>query len=340
MIKMYLKISVILFVISLTSDVGLILAGDEKRVLIIHSYSRKARLEWVNEMTKGVRTILKAPQYSFFEFEMYTKSIPQHEFEKKADEALAYYHTVKPNIVIISDDNGLNLMVPRIGKKIPIVFMGINANIRRSYPWLLEYKNVTGILERPMIKLTIIKMLKSVNLDVKKVLILLGDSPTAQAFFQNDLFGNTEFNLKNIHSEVRMTGKIEDWKKEVLNSKRNGFDILLVAGNLAMRDKTGNHIKPEKIAEWVSENSPVPVFTVHENQIGKNQLIGGMVVSGEVMGEDAARLVKEILEKKKSPGSIYYKTQKMGRLIFSKSQLARWNLKATPEKTFSVIYRD
>ncbi|MCP3923302.1 MAG: hypothetical protein GY714_12025 [Desulfobacterales bacterium] len=339
MIKNYLKILVILFILSLMFGLEVIFAGEQK-VLIIHSYSRKARFEWVNDMSNGVKKILKEPYYRFYEFEMHTKLIPQSDFEKKADEALAYCKTVNPDIVIISDDNGLNLMVPRIGKKTPIVFMGINANIRLSYPWLLEYRNVTGILERPLIKLTIIKMAKLVTLDVRKALILLGDSPTARAFFQNDLLGKTEFKILNIQANVKMTGNFTEWKKHIRESKQKKYDILLVAGNLAMRGKGGRYIKPEKIAEWISKNSPIPAFTVHENQIGKNQLIGGMVISGKVMGEDAAKLVKIIIEKNRKPGTILYKTQKKGRLIFCKSQLARWNLKVIPNNSFKVIFKE
>ncbi|MDE1462147.1 ABC transporter substrate-binding protein [Spartinivicinus poritis] len=316
-----LKVATIWLLVSLSWK----LVAGPKDLLIIHSYSRSGSFTWIDDQTNGIKSMFGQSGYRFHEFELATKMIPESQFEEKANAAYKMVKQVNPGLVFLTDDNALKLMVPKIGKDIPIVFAGVNGNIRVDYPWLLKYANVTGILERPLMKRTIFQMKDALNLSLKKVLIIMGTSATGKAFFKNDLNGQDTFRLVTIDVDVRRSGKIEEWHKWITESKKEGYNLLLVTNFYALTDSNGNKVDVEKVANWISNNSPLPAFSVHTGVVGKNKLIGGMVINGVHMGEAAGMLALDILKNKKS-GAIFYKTLDRGQLIFSKHQLAKWNL--------------
>ncbi|MCX4029390.1 hypothetical protein H0A36_03025 [Endozoicomonas sp. SM1973] len=322
-----LKLAAVLLCVILSSK----LVAGPKDLLIIHSYSRSGSFTWVDDQTNGIKSIFGKRGYQFHEFELSTKTIPESQFEEKASAAYKVVKQVNPGLIFLTDDNALKLMVPKIGKNIPIVFAGVNGNIRTDYPWLLKYANVTGILERPLMKRTIFQMKDALNLNLKKVLVIMGTSPTGKAFFKNDLNGEDKFRLVTIDVDVRRSGKIEEWYKWISESKEEGYNLLLVTNFYALTDSNGNKIDVEIVANWISNNSPLPAFSVHTGVVGKNKLIGGMVISGVHMGEAAGKLALDILINKKS-SAIFYKTLDRGQLIFSKHQLTKWNL--TVDKRF------
>ncbi len=179
--------------------------------------------------------------------------------------------------------------------------------------------------------------MKSVlNLKKKRVLVLLGTSSTGDAFFKNDLNEKRAFTFSNLNVEIYRSGKMNEWKSKILKSKKERYDYLLIAADIALTGDSNIKENVKSVVKWISKNSPLPTFTVHEGQIGKDMILGGMVLSGVFMGEDAGEIAKNILNKSIKNLSNIFKNQTKGDLIFSKSQLEKWGLAITPQFTGKV----
>jgi len=295
----------------------------KEKILIIHSYNPD--ISWVQDQTSGIKSIL-SNKYEYYEFYMNTKQIPKNKFKEKADEALQYYKRIKPNLVITTDDNALKLVGQQISKNTPLVFGGVNGHIRNDYPWILKNLKVTGVLERPLIKRSIFELKKGFNIK-GKVLILLGVSPTAKAFYDDEMKENGEF--KNmIESDIFISGNFEEWKKVILSSKEKGYSMLMIAGNQAMHDSNKKHINANYISQWISSNSPIPPFTIHSDQIGKNLLIGGTIINGVSMGKDTGRVAKYMLNQKSHTNNRIQINRQI-EFKFSNTELEKWKLANT-----------
>ncbi|WP_163833966.1 ABC transporter substrate-binding protein [Spartinivicinus ruber] len=314
----------LLVALVLTISIPIKLSAGVKDLLIIHSYSRSESNKWVSEQSQGIRSGFANSDYVFHELEMGTKKLPADQFKTKAAEVYEQVKVIDPALIFITDDNALKLMVPKIGKKIPVVFMGVNANIRLDYPWLLEYPNVTGILERPLIKRTLFLMKESLNLKPTKALLLLGTNQTGKAFLKIELNNQQSFKLVSFEVDVKASGEVKQWQEWIKSSKSDGYDLVLATTFLGLTAPDGSKENTNVFVKWMSANSPVPVFTVHTDVIGYNKLVGGMVLNGILFGEEAAKIAHEILGEQKPPKSIPYKTLTKGQLIFSKQQLVKW----------------
>ena len=314
----------------------LLLSGlqAQEKILIIHSYSSDNN--WVQDQTNGIKNIL-GNEYKYFQFFMNTKKIPKTQFTMKATEAITYYKKIKPNLVFITDDNALKLLGITLSKDIPTVFGGINGNIKKDYPWIFDSINTTGVLERPLIKRSISQIKKALNIK-GKALLLLGNSTTANSFY-NEEFKRASF-TKRLDIDTYISGSFTNWKKTIKNSKEKGYSMLMIAGNQAMRDKNNNHIDKNIISAWISKHSLLPTFTIHTKQIGKDLLTGGMVIRGELMGEEMGLIAKRILDNNIIPSRIKIHTQYKTYLIFSQSELEKKNLNISPSYEFPVTFVD
>ena len=307
----------------------------QKHILVIHSYHEK--LTWVSEITSGIQSEL-ATRYKVDIHYMDTKRIRSEDFVQAKSEALNKYQLLKPDLVILVDDNALKLMGQHIAKQTPVVFCGINGEIRTDYAWVRNIDQITGVMERPLIRRTLMEMVNATQLEAKNALVILGDSPTSKAFFKTDLGRERRFQLPNLEVKVEIAKNYQEWQQYILTSRAQGYDMVLVAGFYNMHDTNNNHIDIETSNSWVSSHSPLPIFTVHEQSIGKGKVLGGMVVSGTLMGKDAAKLVKKIIERKVLPKEVPIEFQDKGRLIFSKKELERWKIELAPKYKNTVYY--
>jgi len=304
------------------------------KILIIHSYD--IGIKWVENQAKGIKNTL-GKKYEYYEFYMDTKRIPNKQFSLKAKEAFDYYQKIKPVLVFTTDDNALKFTGLKISKTTPVVFGGINGDIRKDYTWIEKTDNVTGVLERPLIKRNITQIKHALNLK-GKVLLILGNSTTARAYYNHE-FKNSNL-TKKLQIDPYISKDFTDLKKTISLAKQNGYSMLMIIGYQAMLDKNNKHISPNYISKWISNNSPLPAFTVHKKEIGKNLLIGGMIYKGEHMGEYMGDMAKKILNTKIIPSSILVKTQRRFTLVFSESELEKRNLVISPSFTFPYILLD
>ncbi len=310
---------------------GLCIPVDAKtpQVLIIHSYHEG--LTWVQEINLGLaRTLQSVNDLSYHYLD--TKRIPRDQFADKAKTALGFYKALKPDVVVLCDDNALDLLGETIARDTPIVFCGINGSIRDDYPELIGLANVTGVLERPLIQRTVIEMSLATGINATNALILLGDSPTARAFYKNDLKSQDYLKIgSRLNIYVKRAASFSEWQQVVMESRLQGYDFIVAAGFYALQDDNSKPVHVDMVHEWLHEHASIPVFSTHSQSIGEHKAAGGMVVSGVLMGQDAGQMVLQVLEKDFPERRIPFITQSKGELIFSKSALRRWNLSLKPE---------
>jgi len=297
-------------------------AGKEK-IIIVHSYS--ADISWVQTISEGIKDII-GEDYLYEEVYMDTKNIAPSKFQAAADSALEKIKATQPRLVLVSDDNALKLVGRYVDQSIPVVFGGINASLRDDYPWLYEVDNITGVLERPLIKRSLQEAVKVFGINTNKLLVMMDESQTAKHFFKVDLQSQEKFTILGAQVDVFRNASFDKWKERILTAKEQGYGLILLAGAFAVKDESGKGISAVDLAQWISEHSPVPPFTIHFQQIGKGKLIGGLQLSGNMMGTDMGKIAKEILETGITPRSIFPKTQNAGALYFSQAEIDRQGL--------------
>jgi len=302
--------------------------AEERRILVIHSYNQE--LDWVREVSRGIETVLGSEAHLEFYY-LDTKRLSPELFEQAGARALSAYRSLQPDLVILADDNALRLLGETIAVETPVVFCGINGDLRSKYRWVVNHPNITGILERPMIKRTIVESMKALGLEVDRVMVLLGNSPTAEGFFTADLNGQDRINIgRGLQADVYKSGRLSDWKNWLDQSVDLGYRLILAAAFQTVTDNQGRPLGGDKLSRWLSESSPVPIITVHEEFINHKALVGGMVIDGGKMGVDAALMARSILNDGQSPGAIPIEYENRATLIFSSKQLEKWHLGITP----------
>lgn len=323
-----MKIIIIIFLfILMVND----LFAKKKDILVIESYH--AKYPWDVSYKEGLKEILSS-KYNLIFFEMDTKRIPKNKYKMMADLAWAKYLSIKPELVILGDDNALKYLGARFAKtETKVVYLGINNN-PREYS-IAGYKNIAGVIERPLLKRSIKN--HSNILKVKKVLVLFDSGTTAQSTLNEIFFGKTTLLLQDIIVDIKLLDKFEVWKDTVRNSKKEGYDIIIVGLYHTIKDKFGNNVDANKILKWTSVNTPLPPFAFWDFAVGEEKTIGGYVLFGKAQGLEAAKIALNMLRDKNFSLRLPIKAEE-GQFLFSKSQLKKWNLKLGYEISGKIKY--
>lgn len=296
-------------------------AAEKETILVIGSYH--AEYPWEISYREGLRELL-AYKYDLESFYMDTKRLPSSEHEKMAQKAWEKYQEIKPVLVILGDDNALKYLTPRFSKtETPVVYLGINAN-PRDYG-AFDKENITGVLERPLVKRSVSILKRMIQPEPKKALVLFDSGPTSEASVAEAFGGKTTLVVNGIETELKLIGKWDVWENTVLKAKGDGYDAIFTGLFHTIRDAQGKHVSDEKVLEWTVKYSPLPPFAFWDFIVGSDKAVGGFVLSGKAQGKEAAKLALRIL-RGKSPGEIPPVIGKRGEFIFSRSQLKKWNL--------------
>lgn len=292
--------------------------AEEQTILLIESYH--ADFAWDASYKKGIQEGLGSA-YRVETFQMDTKRLPPSEHQAKADEAWAAYQRLKPILVLLGDDAALKFLASRFAETTtPVVYLGINANLRSYLP--TGAKNFTGVLERPLYARSII-ILKQL-LPVKNILVLFDTDRTSQIIFAEVFEGNAEFTTSQVHADIKLVKGWEEWQQEVLNA--NGrYDALFVGLYQTLVNQDGHHIPDSEVIAWTSANASVPLFGFWDFSVGAEKTIGGLVLSGEEHGRIAAEIALKVLAGSR-PDQIFPQTTRSGELLFSRKQLEKFHL--------------
>ncbi|MGI0115594.1 ABC transporter substrate-binding protein [Zooshikella sp. RANM57] len=319
----------ILFLFLLLLAVGGVRAG-EKDIVVIESYHSTYR--WDIDWLLALRYSL--PHYNLVTFQMDTKRLPKKQFASRADIAWDIIKRVDPALIILGDDNALSYLAARIGgSQYKAVYLGINSNPRQT--GLFQYKNITGVLERPLYRRSIIEMKKIIP-NMRRVLIMFDDSPTSK-YAAKDLFQGVEhleYNGVEIH--LVSTNNFDQWRKTLLVAKDKGYDAVWVGLYFTIFDKQ-QHVDHREVLAWTSRNSQVPLFALWDFAVGTGKTIGGYVMTGNSQGMAAGQLAQRVLAGT-LPEEILPVTPEHGQLVFSQHELNRWQLTLPMELQLSAQF--
>lgn len=297
------------------------LYSENKKILIISSYS--SDYLWQNDYINAFKGTLGS-SYDYYYFEMDTKKIKAEYFEKRADEAWKYYLNLSPDLVVIGDDNALALLNERFSlTNTPVVFLGINNNIREYFR--LRPDNITGVLERPQYKRSVISLKQILGEDIKKVLVMFDNGTTSRAVIKESFDNDNKMNILGVELNVKNTNDWETWKNTIKNSS-DEYDAIFLGTFQTIKDSNGDSIDQNLILNTTSQLSKIPIFSFWEFTVGKNMSIGGLVLSGKDQGVEAANIARRILEENESPRNIYPITAQGGIYVFSIYELEKWNI--------------
>lgn len=286
-------------------------------IVFIHSYH--ADYPWVKEYRGGFMATID--DHSILEYEMDTKRQPTGSFEKIAQQALAFIDTEKPKLVVLADDNALKLLGPAlVDQKLPLVFLGINANPRH---YIKLNKNISGTLERPLLKRSIL-MLHDLFPKMKKLKVLMDSNPTSYAILETSFDDKFHQHISGVKVDISLEKTFNDWKLNTRSLEDSGYDALIIANYAALTDGQQQNVSLDDVSEWTSKNSPVPMFAFWGYSIGKGKAIGGLIISGVQQGVKAAKIVNQYFVTGKLPAIT---TPVRGSLMFSEHELRRWNIK-------------
>jgi len=291
----------------------------KQTVLVIESYH--SEFSWDKSYIAGLKSVLE-DNYALFYFQMDTKRLPLSQHQLQADKAWTEFQQLQPDLVILGDDNALKYLGERFSRtEIPVVFLGINNNPR--YYKLHNSRNITGVLERPLIKRSISKLAYG---NAKKVLLLFDNSHTSQTIIKEKFSRNNRILISGVQVDIRLISSFQEWQEQVTNSLENRYQQLFIGLYHTLIDGNGNHVPAPEVLNWTVQNTPIAPFAFWDFSIGENKAIGGLVLFGFEQGKLAAQMAKQILETGGSPQHLAKQTAEKGRYLFSKQQLKKFSI--------------
>lgn len=294
-------------------------------ILVIESYH--AEYPWDKSYKEGLAEVLGAENQLVF-FEMDTKRVPKSEYPKRAELAWKKYQDLKPDLVILGDDNAVSLLGARFLKtKTPVVYLGVNRN-PRDYG-LVGHPNVTGVMEKPLLRKSIHTLHSIVKPPPRKVLVLFDNGTTSQAAVSEDFEGKTVIDILGVSVKLELIGDLDKWKQVVTDAKTSGYDAIVIGLYHTVFDKNNKHVDAAELLHWTVNNSPVPYFGFWDFSVGSDKTIGGFVLFGKTQGQAAGEMAKKILAGT-PPAEIPPKIGEKGRFYFSKSRLKQWHIDLPP----------
>ncbi len=308
---------------------GMSCLADNQTILVIESYS--GLYPWDASYKKGLENIL-GKDYTLVYFEMNTKRLPPAQYEKRGQLAYEMYEQIQPVLVILGDDNALKFVGPRLAEtKTPVVYLGVNNN-PRDYG-INKAENITGVLERPLMKRSIIYLSKWIHPKPQKILLLFDSGNTSKISVHEMFNDQSSVSMLGIQIDLKLIGQWSEWKKTVLSAKLKGYDAVVVGLYQTIVDDDGSHVDAEDVIAWTSKHTPLPPFGFWDFTVGPDKTIGGLVLFGKTHGELAAQMALKILGGK-NPKQIAPVMENKGRFFFSRSQLEKWGI-TLPEKISS-----
>ncbi len=300
-------------------------AADET-ILVVESYN--AEMQWDANYKEALQEAL-GKKYRLEYFQMDTKRLPKEQHAAMADKAWAAYLALHPVLVILGDDAALKLLAPRLGATAtPVVYLGINNNPREYFDAKVT-RNITGVLERPILKRNI-ALVTELLPKARRALVLFDTDITSQVVRQETFEGKSRQLIGGTTVELKLVGQWEQWQAEVLNAKDN-YDVIFVGLYQALHDGAGKSVNTtDQVARWTAAHTPVPIFGFWDWAVGPEKTIGGLVLYGRDQGRAAAEIALKILSGT-PPERIYPVTADRGKFLYSKKQLQRYHI-TLPEK--------
>ncbi|MGH1352103.1 MAG: ABC transporter substrate-binding protein [Methyloligellaceae bacterium] len=317
----FLKSVLFLIILFVTSSLW---AGE---VLIIESNHSTDR--WDSGYLKALNKV-HGRRHNISYFEMNAKRLPASLYAKQAEAAWDAYQRIKPDYVILGDDVAIDHLGKRFAKEnIPVIFLGADKNPRHKFKNNKYPSNVTGVLERPLIRNSAAE-LKKILPHMKRMLVLL-DHSDASKYAIDQGFYRVQ-NISGVSVEIMLIATLERWQRVVNSAKSAGYDAVIIGHHSNIIAKNNVKIPANAIMTWTSQALEVPLFAFWDRDVGIGKAAGGLVVDGYEQGRIAARLLIQIASGQTPLGAIC----RHGKLAFSETELRRWKI-SLPEHMHSRV---
>ena len=263
---------------------------NNKRVLVLNSYH--PGFAWSDSIMAGIRSVLKKADLNVeltFEY-MDTKHHPSEEIFPVLEKFyIVKYHDHRFDVIIVSDNNGLNFLLERRDKifpGVPIVFCGIN-NYSDS---LIEgHLGITGVAEDFDLKGTI-QLILRLHPRTNQIAVITDATYSGAINLGRIRTIMPEFN--NAVEFIELANLTATELKDALHHLPDNTVILYLA---FYRDWEGRTFSTEESVSLIVENSDLPIYSVWDYMI-VHGVLGGVVTSGQMQGQNAGHMALRILQ--------------------------------------------
>lgn len=302
------------------------------KVLVIHSYHPGH--PWIHDYSRGLA--LSLPGHELSHLYLNTKYLPPSQFAAQGDLVWLSYLQLKPDLVILGDDNAIDLLALRIARHgTPVVFLGMNDNPRHG--GIYGQPLITGVLERPLMKRNLLEMAQMLD-GARRVKVLFDASSVASTALHDNFGTQQQVTLGPLRVNLAQTNDYAQWQQQVLSAKEQGYQALFVGLYHTLKDVNGQPVEADAVLQWSAQHSPVPLFAFWEFSVGPQGAVGGLVIQGYDQGVLAGQMAQQILAGA-PPSSLPIRIGERASYWFSRSQLNRWQHTPRPKEQSPIHWQ-
>lgn len=260
------------------------------KILILHSYHQG--FMWTDSQMGGIQSVFDKSGLDielFVEYMDSKRNNPEKIFPLLEETYKFKYHDVHFSVIILTDDNALNFLLPRretLFPGVPIVFCGIN-NFEDSR--IAGQKEITGVAEDFDLKSTI-KLALSLHPSTRHIAVINDNTPTGLANLERLRPIISEFN-----NAVKFIKLFNLTASELNNRLKDLPDDTVILLLSFYRDRDGRVFSYEEYSAMVRSFCELPIYSAWDFFIGHGTL-GGIVTSGRQEGQKAAEMAVKILQ--------------------------------------------
>lgn len=289
------------------------------KVLIVNSYN--FGYDWSDQEMAGFKTGISQqfPKTDTYIETLDTKKFHfKNHFPQLAELFRNKYQDLSFDAVIAMDNAAMEFTTQyrdTLFPGTPILFCGIN---NYQAEMIANQSPITGVAEQHDLTGTIDLALK-LQPQTKAVVVVHDFTDTGLAMKQQLQAIIGQFPQVQFHFFAEQP--LEE-TLTTLKSLEPGQIVMVLSYTV---EKSGRTFTQADTARLLSQSSPVPVYAVHQEQLGHG-VVGGMMLSGRVQGERVAALLSQVL-RGENPDNLAVITTGIARPAFDAKILDRFQLK-------------
>ncbi len=293
-------------------------ADPQKKIMVVMSYEQN--YPWVKQIKEGIELINKGRAQ--IEYIYLNTKTQREKSQENAQKAFQHFQKLKPDGVIVCDDDAQKFFtIPYLSNKVstPVIFCGVNAPPEQyNYP----SSNVTGVLERELIKESLIVTQKLIP-QIKTFSFIGKDDSTTQALVQQIEKEKKTYPL--VFNGAVIVANIEEAIEKTQTLKKTS-DILLYITLEGLKDNKGKIYHDEEIIPKLIPSFGKPLISNNAYRVESGAL-SAVVKTGIEQGSTAAKLLFKAITG--TPISrLKMTTDQFGERIINVDMLKYYNIKA------------
>jgi hypothetical protein len=313
---------------------GIARANGPKKVIVVDSYT--LQYPWSRDYRAVLQRRLGGRAHLSF-MELDSKRLPLAQVAARAQIIKQQIAVTKPDLVIVGDDIALEYVGSQLDSSMPVVYLGINNNPRHYFRTLP--RTVTGVLERPLITRSVLNLSQVVPGGIRHALVLLDDETTTRVLKSDAFYGYNGIRTGRISIDLQVTQSFERWQQIVATAPQR-YQAIWIGLYFALQDAKGHVVDGETVARWTRAHSTIPVFGLWDFNVGPDKAVGGLVLTAEEQGVEAARIAEAVLFAGTPIYQIFPIIPATGRYTFSRAGVAHYRLKLEALPKQSIRLRD